>query len=176
MWSLWGGPGGSMAAKTCAKFGLDTVLVEREEYPNKPNSLGCLVDRRLCEYIKIDERFVDSVIRLIKVSSSDGTEIQMQEPKIGEISYVLNRKTFDREILKIALKEGTEYLNRTRAIGLIKEDGVIKEVKAKIEEREDLEIRSNIVIGADGVESKVGKWADLYKKSDISIDNMWGAS
>jgi digeranylgeranylglycerophospholipid reductase len=25
------GPGGSMAAKTCAKYGLDTVLVERKE-------------------------------------------------------------------------------------------------------------------------------------------------
>jgi len=27
------GPGGSMAAKTCAEYGLDTVLVERKEYP-----------------------------------------------------------------------------------------------------------------------------------------------
>ena len=44
------GPGGSMAAKTCAKYGLDTVLVERKEYSgdfrifrcSSPYRGGCL--------------------------------------------------------------------------------------------------------------------------------------
>jgi hypothetical protein len=42
-----------MAAKTCAKYGLDTVLIERKEYPSKPNSMSCLVGGRICEYIKM---------------------------------------------------------------------------------------------------------------------------
>ena len=46
------GPCGSMAAKTCAKYGLDTILVERKEYPSKPNATACLVDRRIFEYIQ----------------------------------------------------------------------------------------------------------------------------
>jgi 2,3-di-O-geranylgeranylglyceryl phosphate reductase (EC 1.3.99.-) len=46
------GPGGSMAAKTCAKYGLDTVLVERKEYPSKPNSMPCLVSSRIIDRIE----------------------------------------------------------------------------------------------------------------------------
>jgi 2,3-di-O-geranylgeranylglyceryl phosphate reductase (EC 1.3.99.-) len=45
------GPGGSMAAKTCAKYGLDTVLVERKEYPSKPNTPSCLVGCRILDSI-----------------------------------------------------------------------------------------------------------------------------
>jgi Dehydrogenases (flavoproteins) len=70
--------------------------------------------------------------------------------------------------LKLALKEGPEYMNKTRVTGLIREDGQIKGVKAKIGEREDVEIRSKIVIGADGIESKVGRWAGIYKSLDLN--------
>jgi Dehydrogenases (flavoproteins) len=73
--------------------------------------------------------------------------------------------------LKLALKEGPEYMNKTRVTGLIREDGQLKGVKAKIDEREDVEIRSKIVIGADGIESKVGRWAGIYKGLDV--DDLW---
>jgi flavin-dependent dehydrogenase len=46
---------------------------------------------------------------------------------------------------------------------LIREDGQIKGVEAKIDEKEEVEIRSNIVIGADGVESHIGRYAGIYK-------------
>ena len=44
------GPGGSMAAKTCAKYGLDTVLVERKEYPGEPSSMSCVAGGRIIDY------------------------------------------------------------------------------------------------------------------------------
>jgi len=161
------GPGGSMAAKTCAKYGLDTVLVEKEEYPSKPNSLTCGVDRRLIDYIKLDKNFVDLALYGIKQYFPDGTEISTCERGF-EAGYSLNRKTFDREVLKLALRDRAEYMNKTRAIGLIREDGRIKGIKAKINEKEDIEIRSNIVIGADGVKHKVGKWAGIYDGLEIN--------
>jgi len=162
------GPGGSMAAKTCAKYGLDTVLVERKEYPSKPNSISCLVDRRIFEYVKIDKRTISLPIYKGSHFSHDGTEVSTLYHDGYELGYVLNRKTFDNEVLKLALKEGAEYMNKTRVTGLIREDGQIKGVKAKIDEREDVEIRSKIVIGADGVESKVGRWAGIYKGLDVN--------
>ena len=171
------GPGGSMAAKTCAKYGLDTVLVERKEYPSKPHSITCHTTTRLQEYIKIDKKFVDFPIYGMK-QYFYGREVETYEPDGFELGYILNRKTFDKEILKLALKEGPEYLNKTRATGLIREDGKIKGIEAKIDEKEDIEIRSNIVIGADGIEHKVGRWAGIYKntKSDdvlVFLDSMF---
>ena len=177
------GPGGSMAAKTCAKFGLDTVLVERKEYPSKPNCMDCFVGRRLVDYVRIDKKIISSTIYKMAHFSPDGTEIHTPYYKGDEICYVLNRKNFDNEVLKLALKEGPGYMNKTRVIGLIRENGEIKGIKAKIDEKEDVEIRSNIVIGADGVESKIGKWAGIYSKGfdindqlcitlDSTIDNV----
>ena len=159
------GPGGSMAAKTCAKCGLDTVLVERKEWPGKHTVTHRGVVKTIFNYVKIDERYFEPVplLRFVEFAP-DGTEISATEPPGYEGGYVVNRKNFDKEILKLALKEGPEYLNKTRATGLIREDGQIKGVKAKIDEREDVEIISNIVIGADGVESKVGRWAGIYER------------
>jgi Dehydrogenases (flavoproteins) len=162
------GPGGSMAAKTCAKCGLDTVLIERKEYPSKPNSMTCGVSGRIVEYVKIDKRTINSPIYKMAHFSQDGTELSTPYHDGYELGYVLNRNTFDNEVLKLALKEGSEYMNKTRATGLIREDGQIKGVKAKIDEREDAEIRSKIVIGADGIESKVGRWAGIYKALDVN--------
>jgi Dehydrogenases (flavoproteins) len=162
------GPGGSMAAKTCAKYGLDTVLVERKEYPSKPNSISCFVGPRIVEYVKIDKRTISSPTYKASHFSPDGTELSTPYHDGYEFIYTLNRKTFDNEVLKLALREGAEYMNKTRATGLIREDGQIKGVKAKIDEREDVEIRSKIVIGADGIESKVGRWAGIYKALDLN--------
>jgi Dehydrogenases (flavoproteins) len=162
------GPGGSMAAKTCAKYGLDTILVERKEYPSRPYIMNCMVAPRIFEYVKIDKRIACSPAYKASHFSSDGTEVSTPYHDGYEIGYSLNRKTFDGEVLKLALKEGPEYMNKTRATGLIREDGQIKGVKAKIDEREDVEIRSKIVIGADGIESKVGKWAGIYKGLDVN--------
>jgi len=162
------GPGGSMAAKTCAKYGLDTVLVERKEYPSKPNSMTCGVGYRISDYIKIDRKTVSSPIYKLAHFSQDGTEVFTPYHDGYEFGYTLNRKTFEDEVLKLALKEGSEYMNKTRVTGLIRENGQLKGVKAKIDEREDVEIRSKIVIGADGIESKVGRWAGIYKGLDVN--------
>jgi digeranylgeranylglycerophospholipid reductase len=48
---------------------------------------------------------------------------------------------------------GADVLVRTRATGLIVEDGVVNGVKIK-RLGESLEVRSKVVIGADGVESR----------------------
>jgi digeranylgeranylglycerophospholipid reductase len=154
------GPGGSMAAKTCAKYGLDTVLVERKEEPGRPATFTWIADRRIFDYIQIKREFATPIYRLIH-ASQDGTEMCTPYHDEYELCYEVDRKVFDRELLKLPLKKGAEYMNKTRATGLIKEGGQIKGVKAKINEKEDVEIRSNIVIGADGVESKIGKWAGI---------------
>jgi len=162
------GPGGSMAAKTCAKYGLDTVLVERKEYPSRPNIMTCFVGGRIVEYVKIDKKTIDSPAYKAAHFSQDGTEVSTPYHDGYALGYTLHRKTFDNEVLKVALKEGPEYMNKTRVTGLIREDGQIKGVKAKIDEKEDVEIRSKIVIGADGIESKVGRWAGIYKGLDVN--------
>jgi len=168
------GPGGSMAAKTCAKYGLDTVLVERKEKPGKPKLFTTSVNRRIMDYIKIDKKFaVSEVNKYITISAKGIESDTLESPAAGStFGYAVNRKTFEDELAKLAVKEGAELYTKTRATGLIRVDGQIKGIKAKIDEKEGVEIRSNIVIGADGIESKVGRWAKIHQafpKKDLWV-------
>jgi Dehydrogenases (flavoproteins) len=169
------GPGGSMAAKTCAKYGLDTVLVERKE-DFKRAKFAQVLHRRIFDYIKIDDRFVDAKIRGIKIISSDGTELEMHEPKNFELFFGIDRGKFDEELARLAEKNGAELM-RASVAGLIKEDGKIKGVKTKTDE-EETEIRSNIVIEAGGIESKYRSFKEVdscieYLVEGIDLDSEY---
>jgi digeranylgeranylglycerophospholipid reductase len=89
---------------------------------------------------------------------------------IEELGYVLERKIFDRQLAMDAARAGVDIMVRTRATGLITEDGAVRGVKIN-RLGEDFEVRSKVVIGADGVESQVGRWGGInttLKLKDIA--------
>lgn len=165
------GPGGSMAAKTCAKYGLDTVLVERKDTPGKTNCAMCLVGNRLGEYVHINDKIITSPLTGITFYCLEGTDLSYRERDGYDFGYTVNRNylpdTLDSELVKLAVRDGTELMLKTMFTGLIIENGKMTGIKAIVDGKEDIEIRSNIVIGADGVESKVGRYAGIYKNLDI---------
>ena len=82
--------------------------------------------------------------------------LHIEEP----LGYILERKIFDRQIAKNAARAGADVMVRTRATGLIMEDGAVKGVRMN-RLGDDFEVRSKVVIGADGVESQVGRWGGI---------------
>ena len=102
-------------------------------------------------------------IRGLRFNAPDGTTLQVSGEAIGiqgEVAYILERKVFDRELAKDAARAGAHVVVRTRATGLIKENGTIQGVKLN-RLGEDFEVRSKVVIGADGVESQIGRWGGI---------------
>jgi len=59
-----------------------------------------------------------------------------------------------------AVRAGTEVFVKTRALGLFKKDSLPCSICAQ---REGIFIKMSapLVIGADGIESKVGRWASI---------------
>ncbi|TFH04193.1 MAG: NAD(P)/FAD-dependent oxidoreductase, partial [Methanosarcina sp.] len=95
------------------------------------------------------------------IFSPNGTKIEMaQEISGGEVGYVLERKIFDRALAEHAAKAGAEVRVKTRATGLIIEDDFVKGARL-MHMGKEYEVRAKIIIGADGVESKVGRWAGI---------------
>jgi digeranylgeranylglycerophospholipid reductase len=78
----------------------------------------------------------------------------------AEVGYVLERKIFDRVLAQNAAREGAEVMVKMMATGLIRRNGYVSGVKARCT-GDEYEIDAEIVIGADGVESKVGRWAGI---------------
>jgi digeranylgeranylglycerophospholipid reductase len=80
--------------------------------------------------------------------------------KEDPLGIVLERKLFDRQLAKDAARSGAHVAVRTRATGLILEDGAVRGVKLS-RLGEEFDVRAKLVIGADGVESQVGRWAGI---------------
>lgn len=156
------GPGGSLTAKTAALKGLDVLLIEKRQQIGDPVRCAEGVNKEyLKEYIEPDPAWISAEVRGSKIYSPDGTLVEMSEELSGaEVGYVLERKVFDRALAREAALAGAEVMVKTRATGLLIEDDFVKGIKAEHMGKQ-YEIRADIVIGADGVESKVGRWAGI---------------
>jgi len=96
-----------------------------------------------------------------RIYSPDGTMVKLSAEIAGnETGYVVYRDIFDQELARSAVKAGAKIMMKTEVTGLLKEKEKITGVKAKKID-EEFEIEADVVVGADGVESKVGKWAGI---------------
>jgi digeranylgeranylglycerophospholipid reductase len=166
------GPAGSMAAKTLAEAGLSVVMLEKRQEIGDPVRCAEAVSKKgLKDLVKVDPRWIAADLKGSRVFSPDGASIVLSEEQSGgKTGYVLERKIFDRALAMEAARAGAEVMVKTRAQGLLKRDGKICGVSA-IRSGDTFQIEAPLVIGADGIESKVGRWAGIdttLKPKDIS--------
>ncbi|TLZ46808.1 MAG: NAD(P)/FAD-dependent oxidoreductase [Methanobacteriota archaeon] len=157
------GPTGSTAAKYAARGGADVLLIEKRSEIGTPVRCGEGVAKRWLDEIGLSPstEFICHEVDGARVVAPDGTALIVDETRAGnECGYVLERDLFDRHLAKEAAKAGAEILIKTSAAGLLREDGQV--VGARCEHMGDhFDVRAGVVIGADGFESQVGRWAGL---------------
>ncbi|RLI82390.1 NAD(P)/FAD-dependent oxidoreductase [Archaeoglobales archaeon] len=155
------GPGGSMAAKTAAEAGLNVLLIEKRQEIGAPVRCAEGVSREsLEEFFEIEKSWIAKEVVGAIIYSPDGTHIKMAAKMAGnEVGFVLERKIFDRALARMAAKAGADVVVKTTATSMKRfGDGVEVELRRM---GEKFSLRSKLVIGADGVESRVGKWAGI---------------
>ncbi|MBI4722228.1 MAG: NAD(P)/FAD-dependent oxidoreductase [Candidatus Stahlbacteria bacterium] len=155
------GPGGSMAALTAAKEGCRVILIE--EHPEIGIPLACgegISKEWLSKFVDIKPSWVAATIDGACFYSPSNRSFRLSYPQVG---YILERKIFDRDLASLAADAGCEVRVNTRAIGLTK-DGVMTNRG---------EIRAKIIIGADGIESKIGKCAGIDTR--VNKADFWVA-
>lgn len=168
-----GGPAGGMAAKTCAANGLDTILIEKKAEVGAPLRCAEGVSKKMFKEINVEPRpeWIRADMKGAIIKSPDGTAFALDESKAGaEVGYVLERHLFDKGLVKLAGEAGARIMMRTWMYDVIR-DGNGKIVGAKCKSMgEDLEIYCDCIVGCDGVESQVGRWAGMdtnLKLNDI---------
>lgn len=160
------GPGGSTAARVAAQE-CDVLLIEKRQEIGDPvrcaeGSPGAILLERLGVQ-EINKKWISSEINGLRVNAPDGTAVDVTAEMLrmeAPLGYILERKIFDRDLAREAARAGADIMVRTRATGLITEDGAVKGVKMN-RLGDDFEVRSKVVIGADGVESQVGRWGGM---------------
>jgi len=158
------GPAGSMAARFAAEKGVSVMMLEKDRDVGYPVRCGEAISKSgVEEFISTDEKWIAAHISKFSLNSPDGTEAVIEFDDAG---YVLERRIFDYALAKTAAEAGADILSRAYVNGLLFEDDKVCGVKYEFR-GEQKELRAKVVIGADGVESRIGRWAGLRTFTDF---------
>jgi len=145
-----GGPGGSTAARFCAKAGLKTLLIEKERLPRYKPCGGCLSTKTVHLLGFNLTSVIENTIYGSKFTyrSKDPFFIETKDP----IAFLVMRDRFDQLLINNALEEGAEILEGEKVTRVEeKGDGV------EVELAKGKKFHSRYLIGADGPESMVAR-------------------
>jgi len=160
------GPAGSVAAKEIASRGYETLVVEKRQEIGAPKRCAEGITKHGLDKlgIKLHPLCISGRISGAALYSPSGKMVTMEGEEME--GYVLERKIFEKWLAAEAIKAGAKYMVKSQAMGMEKEGGKWKVRVKTIEGMKEIE--ANIVIGADGVESKVGRWAGLNTVNKIT--------
>lgn len=162
-----GGPAGSTSAFHTASEGVKVLLLEKKRDIGFPVRCAEGVgEAGLKEFMEPDPRWAVNKISAFRLVAPDGSKVTLKDKEFG---YILDRRVFDYMLAEMAAEKGAEIMTRIYVNGIIMEDGNVKGVTAEYLGKK-FSIRSKIVIGADGVESRVGRWCGI--KSNINLRDI----
>jgi geranylgeranyl reductase family protein len=158
------GPAGATTATVLAQQGLDVLLLDRHDFP-RDKACGDGIPAGaidLMTRLGMGEKIKQAVQRgefyridSMRIYSPKGNLLQapLKEGKEGGKSYVAPRMYFDAVIQKQAEESGADF-GRAIVKGPLMENGRVVGVQAQLN-GDVKDIRSKIVVGADGVTSAI---------------------
>lgn len=162
------GPAGSVAAKTAAEQGLDVLMIERRAQIGFPVQCAEGISEEGLKILKdvlgkeTDPHWIAEQIEGVEIITPDRTTVTVE----GK-GYILERGVLDRDLVIRAVSAGAK-IHKSRVFGLARnKEADCVEVEVVSSGRESV-FPAKIVIGADGPESKVGKWAGINTKLNPS--------
>lgn len=182
---IGGGPAGALAGKTAAEKGLSALIVEKRPAIGAPVRCAEGIGKEaLHEFMDPDPRWISAEMTGAGIVAPDGFFMKLGSEMAGsKVGYVLDRKIFDRELVWKASEAGADIAVKSRASAPIMENGAVKGARIEYAGK-TTDVRADVVIAADGVESKFSKWCGIdttvpvreimssvqYVMTDIDID------
>jgi digeranylgeranylglycerophospholipid reductase len=159
------GPAGTTAARYAAAGGASVLVLEKDRDVGYPVRCGEAVSHEgVIQFIEPDPRWIAATVSKFRLVAPNGKSVI---PRLDGAGYVLERRLFDYELAKLAAAEGAEIITKAYVYDLLRtEDGAACGVRVLIKDV-SFDIRASVVIAADGVESRVGKWAGIDTTTHI---------
>jgi geranylgeranyl reductase family protein len=176
------GPSGATAATILAQQGHDVLLLDRKDFPRDkvcgdgiPNGVISIMNRLgMAEKIEAAEsRGEFNPLSQVRLVSPKGYTVDapLKHGEDGTKSYVAPRMYLDAVIQEQAVESGADF-HQAQAQEPIIEDGKVVGVRAKVGSNgstQTVDLRSRLVIGADGVTSVVAR--GLRPKNKQHVDD-----
>lgn len=169
-----GGPAGSAAAILLAERGWSVTLLDKAAFP-RPKICGEYLSP---EAARVLDRLgvlkaVDAAgaqpLSGMRIVAPDGAVLDGVYPSGGrwrgyrDHALAIRREVFDRVLLERARALPVDVRERHRVTGLLVEGGLVRGVKAEAADGAPVEMRSRLVVGADGRASVVAHALGLVR-------------
>jgi len=160
-----GGPAGTTAARHAAARGAAVALFEKDREIGIPVRCAEGVSHAgLSSELEIQPRWIAQKITSACLHAPSGAAVPLHSDQVG---YILDRKNFDYDLGRMAAAAGVALFMKANVCGLILEEGRVGGVEVEhLGERR--RVHARIVIAADGVESRVGRWAGLPTRTAMA--------
>ena len=167
------GPAGSAAALATARAGLNVLLIERGEYPGAKNVSGAafygsaILNKLIpnwWEQAPVERYICRRDLLLMSPTTAVSLDFRSASPTYVEPpfnAFTILRPKFDRWFAAQAEAAGAFLLTSTVVDDVIIERGKVVGVKVR---REEGEIRADVVIACDGVNSFLAQRAGLQRR------------
>lgn len=168
------GPAGSASAILLAERGWSVALLDKAAFPRPKicgeylSPEGARVLDRLGVLKAVDTAGAQP-LHGMRIVAPDGTVLDGTYPTGGrwrgyrDHAVSIRREVFDRILLERARTLPVEVRERHRVTGLIREDSAVAGVHAEAPDGSPLDIRSRLVVGADGRASVVAHALGLLR-------------
>jgi digeranylgeranylglycerophospholipid reductase len=110
------------------------------------------------QFVEPEDSWIASVVNACYAISPGGYKAGQVFERAG---YVLERKVFDRDLFAMAGEAGADTFPKTEAVELIMDGESASAVRFRLADGRVHTVKARAVIGADGVESTIGKSAGL---------------
>lgn len=163
------GPAGATTARVAAAQGLRVLLVDKRQELGAPIQCSGAVSANALEDAAVppSDEFVSTPIYGFAVYDSLGMETRLDyrqlKPDIylkEPLGYVVDRRRFDRYLMTMAERAGAAVWLKTEACSYTHQPNGQVTVQLK-RFGQSIDVEAAVIVGADGLQSQVGKWAGL---------------
>ena len=161
--------GGSISSLFASKNDVDVLMIEKRQEIGVPIQCAEGTTHSTFEILEMEpsSRYVCNEIETGTIHAPNGKYINAEDlvefnnlEKSISKGYILDRKVFDKHLAIESAKAGTDIMVKTTVKDIIREDGKICGVVAK-HMGKTMEIKADVVIAADGVESNMARLAGI---------------
>lgn len=155
---------GSTSSLFASKGGLDVLMIEKRQEIGTPVQCGEATTKDTFKTLEIkpSPKYLCTELRGARIFAPNGTQFPVDgdsKYKFKE-GYILERKIFDKQLAIESAKAGTDVMVKTTVKDLIMKDNTVCGVVAK-HLGKTFEIKADIVIAADGLESTIARKSGL---------------
>ncbi len=178
------GPAGATTARFAAQLGLKVLLIDKHQELGAPIQCSGAVSRHALEeaLVEPNAEFIHEEIYGFSIYNQDGQstvmdyrQLKPDEYGTGEdrkpLGYVVDRRRFDRYLMTQAERAGAEVWLKTEGLGYTSNTDGSCEIQVR-RFNQLLTVKARVIVGADGLQSQVGKWAGL--RTHIPLRNLAG--